>query len=270
MEVGFIPNPVFRELDADEAWRNELSSDAPSLVDAPVHHRQRSSQLPAHLERMCSTPLLSAEQERDLFQRMNYLKYRANAIRATLDEKRPSAKKLREFDLLLSRATDIRNLIAQSNVRLVVSIVRKFANDQNPFDDLLSDGISCLINTIEKFDFGRGFRFSTYATMAIRREVFRMINRAHRDRLRFATGADPVLDQQEERETPEERTELSLRLINSELSQALAYLDDREQFIVKARFGIIDIEAKPTFSRLGRETRRFQGTRPTIGASGNE
>lgn len=247
-EIGFIPNPCFREFDVDELWRKELAASESAVV---VKAQSGRSLLPAHLERMCSAPLLSPPEERDLFCRMNYLKYRANAIRSTLNDKRPSVRKLDEIKQLLDKANELRNRIVHANTRLVVSIVKAFASDSNPFDDLLSEGIACMLKAAEKFDFDRGFRFSTYATMAVRREVFRSINRSHRNRTRFATGATDILDQQLNAEPPEERTESALRKISSDISRMLTRLDDREQFIVKARYGLIDIGMKPTFSKLG-------------------
>ena len=246
-EIGFIPNPCFREFDADKRWRRELATS----VEVDTQAQSGRSTLPAHLERMCSCPLLTLKEERDLFCRMNYLKYRANAIRSTLNENRPSVRKLEQIGQLLAKANEIRNHIVHANTRLVVSIVKKFADQLNPFDDLLSEGIACLMNAVEKFDFDRGFRFSTYATMAVRRDVFRSITRSHRDRARFATGATEILDQRLNDETPEERTEVGLRKIDTGLSQMLSRLDDREQFIVKARYGFIDIGMKPTYSKLG-------------------
>ena len=247
-EIGFIPNPCFREMDADKLWRKELATSESAVV---VKAQSGRPLLQAHLERMCSAPLLSPPEERDLFCRMNYLKYRANAIRSTLNDKRPSVRKLDEVKQLLDGANGLRNRIVHANTRLVVSIVKTFASDSNPFDDLLSEGIACMLKAAEKFDFDRGFRFSTYATMAVRREVFRSINRSHRDRTRFATGATDILDQQLYDETPEERTESAMLKINSDISRLLTRLDDREQFIVKARYGLIDIGMKPTFSKLG-------------------
>ncbi len=56
-------------------------------------------------------------------------------------------------------------------MRLVISIVKKFVNIQNGFDDLLSDGIVAVIRAVDKFDVGLGFRFSTYATQVVRRHT---------------------------------------------------------------------------------------------------
>ena len=129
-EIGFIPNPHFREFDAENRWRRELAM--PENWDTRAQ-RGRST-MPAHLERMCTCPLLTIEEERDLFCRMNYLKYRANAIRSTLNENRPNVRKLEQVGQLLTKANEIRNRIVHSNMRLVISIVRTFADKLNPFE----------------------------------------------------------------------------------------------------------------------------------------
>ena len=92
-EIGFIPSPCFREFDANKRWRRELATS--DEVDTTAHSGR--SNLPSHLEQMCSCPLLTHGEERDLFCRMNYLKYRANAIRSTLNENRPSIRKLEQI-----------------------------------------------------------------------------------------------------------------------------------------------------------------------------
>ncbi len=53
----------------------------------------------------------------------------------------------------------------ESNLRLVASIARKFSKSRNDFEELLSEGNAILLYAVDKFDFSRGFRFSTYATM---------------------------------------------------------------------------------------------------------
>ena len=196
-EIPFIPNPVFRELDTDPAWLDELIRPANSPESDPLDQPSRGrTRMPAHLERLCSAPLLSPEQERDLFCRMNYLKYRANLLRVTLNAQRPSERKLARIEYLLREGIRVRNEIVHANIRLVVSIVKQFADERNSFDDLLSEGINCLIKAVDKFDFDRGFRFSTYATRAVRREVFRLVQKQYRDRVRFTTGASEVLSEQ--------------------------------------------------------------------------
>jgi RNA polymerase sigma factor (sigma-70 family) len=250
-EIGFIPNPRFREFDAEGFWK-ECLDEAGQDADHPDTHADNNRlRMPAHLERMCHASLLSPQDERDLFCRMNYLKYRANAIRSTLNVARPSKRKIEEIEQLLAAATTLRNRIITANTRLVISIVKKFADEKNPFDDLLSEGVNCLVNAVEKFDFDRGFRFSTYATSAVRREVFRLIQRHHRDRTRFTTGTNEVLGQLLNTDGCEEMPEASWGKLDRSLRKMICQLDEREQFIVNVRYGFDKIGEKPTFHRLG-------------------
>lgn len=250
-EISFIPNPAFREMDENGFWRKVLAKAQVRLTTSkPVQSRFK---MPAHLERLCDTPLLTAAEERELFRNMNYLKYRANALRSTLKENRPSVRKLDQIDALVAKAEAIRNEIVTANTRLIVSIVKTVSDEKNPFDDMLSEGISSMMRAVEKFDYDRGFRFSTYATMVVRREIYRTIQRTHRDRSRFVTGQSEDLDAQENSGELDTQSELQLQEVDHHVAEILEHLDDREKFIVSARYGFIDLGTKATFSHLGRK-----------------
>ena len=60
-------------------------------------------------------------------------------------------------------------------MRLVISVVKKFVTPQHSFDEMLSDGIMTMLYAIDKFDYDRGFRFSTYASWWIRQYIERAI-----------------------------------------------------------------------------------------------
>ena len=68
-----------------------------------------------------------------------------------------------KVERFLAAAQAIRDHIIKANMRLVISVVKKFVTPQHSFDDMLSDGIYSLMQAVDKFDFDRGFRFSTYA-----------------------------------------------------------------------------------------------------------
>ena len=247
-ELAFIDNPGFREMEQSKAKEPELPlGAAPSL---PSHVAR---DMPAHLARLCEVKLLTPQQEVDLFCWLNYYKYRANALRSQLNPKRPSRKKIDNIELWVERANQIRNHIIRSNTRLVISIVKKAADEKNPFDELLSEGISCLIRVVDKFDFDRGFRFSTYATRAVQREVWRLIQRNHRDRQRWATGISDTFDHSESRELADRIDELTWKRLTHEMGEILQLLDDREAHIVRERFGMNSAGKKRTFQSLGEE-----------------
>lgn len=247
-ELGFIDNPGFREMELSAA--KEPDFPIGTVGDLPRHVTR---DMPAHLLRLCEVPLLTPSQERDLFQWMNYYKYRANALRATLNAKRPSESKLNRIDAWLNRSNDIRNHILRSNTRLVISIVKQLADERNPFDDLLSEGITCLVRVVDKFDFDRGFRFSTYATRAVRREVWRLVQKHHRDRQRFNTGSAEQMESVEGKELANRISEATWKGLSRKLNHILESLDDRERFIVRERFGMTADGRKRTFQSLGEE-----------------
>ncbi|QDT68436.1 RNA polymerase sigma factor SigB [Planctomycetes bacterium MalM25] len=249
-EIDFIPNDGF----VGQRDRFAESSELVQRVEKGLEGNAASpaSGLPAHLGRLCATPLLSAEEEKELFERMNYCKYRAHALASRLSRSRPALDKVREAESCLIRAERLRNYLIQANTRLVMSIARKFADARNGFDDLLSQGIASLMHAVEKFDFSRGYRFSTYATCAVRRDLYRLVMKQKQSLQRFATGSGELLDGCAEDEAdPDELTESSWRHLSTALVKMLERLDERERFIITYRFGLDETGNRSSYSRLG-------------------
>lgn len=248
-EIGFVPNRQF------EVWSTTFRlDDLAAWLPAPAPARSPQANrcpMPAYLEQLCAAPLLKADDEQQWFLKLNFLRFRANALRVRLRPGRATAAQLDELRQLIAAAETIRNHIAHANTRLVISIVKQFADDRNPFDDLLSEGISCLVRSVEKFDAGRGFRFSTYATRAIRRDVFRLVQKAHRDRQRHAAGTGSDIEATPEERLDESRSEAKWDAIGALVGQLMSQLDERERFIIEARYGLDRVGGKPTFQRLG-------------------
>ena len=247
-EIWFVPSGQFKRLDIDAARDRPAAADAQSTPTPQTTILESSGGV---LSSMCKTPLLTPSEERELFCRMNFLKYRANCLRVSLSPERPDRGMLSRIKCLLAESLAIRNRIIEANVRLVMSIVKQFADRRNRFDDLFSEGMNCLVKTVEKFDFDRGFRFSTYATRAVRREIFRLVQRQHRDRGRYSSGAEEILDKQIERGIHPEGVLASWHQLDDAVRLLMDQLDEREKFIVSARYGFDDVGEKPTFQRLG-------------------
>ena len=85
-----------------------------------------------------------------LFWAMNFLKYRANMLRLALDPSRPDEILIQDIRHCLKRSAQVRDRIVQANLRLVVSLARKFADQYSSFDELVSDGNVTLMNAVEK------------------------------------------------------------------------------------------------------------------------
>lgn len=245
-EISFIPNASFRRANADRTILSVANSYSPA---ATIGNSAWVSDLPPHLARLSEAPLLTAEQEQDLFRRMNYLKYKANSFRATLDPDALDVAALERAEHLLDEAQSIRNQIVRANVRLVMAVVKKFNSPTYSFDEMLSDGLLTLMKAVEKFDYSRGFRFSTYAYRALLTNTYRCVtSRANRDR-HFAQASDSVLDVVDEREpsSPDLSTWQSLR---GTIAEMLDQLDPREKLIVVRRFAIGSREKSQSLQSL--------------------
>lgn len=199
---------------------------------------RRKVTLPPHLSGLCEDALLTPEQERKLFQRMNYLRYLANRIIGGLDHTKAGQWDIERCMGLLRAAQWYRDVIVRANVRLVISIVKKFANPQCGFDDLLSDGIMALIRSVDKFDYQLGFRFSTYATQVVRRNSYRYVMERQEERLKITNSlSESGVDIAEEvRDTKSD--EVRWNKLTQRLREMLELLDKREKLIVRARFSL--------------------------------
>lgn len=250
-EIAFIANPGYRDASVDHQSELALVRRVESGVEAP--EKKASPGLPAHLARLCAVSLLSPEEESECFRRMNYCKHRANSLRAKLSRDDPDPESVREIEQLLTRAKRLRDHLIRSNTRLVMSIARKYTTAKVTFDDLLSHGLSSLLHVIEKFDYARGYRFSTYATCAIRRDLYRLVSSSHKDSQRFLTGAETALTEPAVESHSDSMTPSQWRRLTGSLDKMLAGLDERERVIISMRFDLEDRGDRYSYSRLGRK-----------------
>jgi RNA polymerase primary sigma factor len=135
-------------------------------------------------------------------------------------------------------------------MRLVISIVKKFVNPHNLFDDLLSDGIMALIRAVEKFDYDRGFRFSTYATQVVRRNAYRNVMARQKERTKVTTSLEDGNFDFDDQETQGGISPDRWNLLRSKLTALLDKLDRREKLIVRARFSLGSHRRVQTLQRI--------------------
>jgi RNA polymerase primary sigma factor/RNA polymerase sigma factor len=102
----------------------------------------------------------------------------------------------------------------------------------------VSDGNISLRRAVEKFDYGRGFRFSTYATWAIMKNFSQTIPRAYRDYARFRNAGEEVFQTVPDQRTNQQVEEAARLQREGEIAQLLEQLDDRERQIIRYRYGL--------------------------------
>lgn len=225
------------EMFSGRSAESQILGDELLLVNAPkVARPSKLASLPSHLAGLCEHPLLSPENERAMFQRMNYLKFRAERLLEASAE--AHQWDVERAEGLLRAAKWHRDSIVQANLRLVISIVKKFSNHQCSFDDLLSDGIVALMRAVEKFDYERGFRFSTYATQVVRRNCYRLVMERQQERLKVTNSVyEPGMDVADDVRSPT-MSEGRWNSLRGHLGNLLDKLDRREKFIIRARFSL--------------------------------
>lgn len=236
-ELSFISNPEFESRGAGELiFSEELGLETEAIGRSKAV--RGGADLPVHLGRMCEAALLKPHQEATLFRRMNYLLHQASFHRSMLNSRRPSKARLKLIERLVLLAEWHRDRIVEANVRLVVSIVKKFVNTNNSFDDLLSEGIFGLMRAVEKFDYERGFRFSTYATQVVRRNSYRTVVTNQQDRQKVVSGLQDMDIEISDEGRASAIGEKRWHELQSRMSEMLNDLDRREKLIIRARFSL--------------------------------
>ncbi|MEP6762455.1 MAG: sigma-70 family RNA polymerase sigma factor, partial [Sporichthyaceae bacterium] len=170
-----------------------------------------------YLSEIGRTPLLTAEQEVEL----------AKAIEAGVDaeellrrheareQKQPAARR-RDLAVIAEEGRQAKQHMMRANLRLVVSVAKKFGNRGVPLLDVVQEGNVGLIRAVEKFDYAKGFKFSTYATWWIRQAISRGLPEQAR------TIRLPVHVNEDVAKVARARRELAQRLVNAPTDEEIA------------------------------------------------
>lgn len=207
--------------------------------------------LPAYLASLYEVTLLTREQEAHYFRKFNYLKYQAAQLRKRLKVSRVRTAELNRLEKLLRQADDVKNHLIRTNLRLVVAAVKKYVWTGFDFSELVSDGNISLMRALEKFDFSRGFKFSTYAVWAIRNNFSRSIF-SERSRLeRFRTGTEEVFRISCDERSDEYKEDMAHEQRRETVKQILQRLSERERDILACRFGLRQGSEPLTLEQVG-------------------
>ena len=149
-------------------------------------------------------------------------------------------------------AVMVRNELIRSNLRLVVSIAKRYVRPAHDLFELVSEGNMSLILAVEKFDYARGFKFSTYASSVIVRNFARALFEETRWRNRFVTGHEVSFTTVADHRAGEREDKHDRRHVQKTVGEMLRRLGDRERKILVNRYGLAGAD-KLTLERLGRE-----------------
>jgi RNA polymerase primary sigma factor len=213
MDFDYLASMEDEEFEAEEAFEAEIVEDVKSYaVEVPKHKEIFNQEFRAN----------------DILQM--YLRDIGKKSLITAKEEIELGRKIREGTK--EEARTAKNELVQANLRLVVSICKKYVGQGVLFMDLVQEGGLGLMHAAERFDYRRGFKFSTYATWWIRQTIIRCIANTSK------TIRIPVHMSDKIRQYKKVKTELSIELgrepTNKELGKAMKIAPDKIPHIKKA------------------------------------
>ncbi|MFF7414126.1 sigma-70 family RNA polymerase sigma factor [Streptomyces lydicus] len=128
-----------------------------------------------YLDEIARTPLLDAAKEVELSQAIEAGVYAQQILDGEVTDGNAAGATREELEALTEEGAKAKDVFIRSNLRLVVAVARRYPRAGLPLLDLIQEGNAGLVRAVEKFDYAKGFKFSTYATWWIRQAITRSI-----------------------------------------------------------------------------------------------
>ncbi|MEU3712754.1 sigma-70 family RNA polymerase sigma factor [Streptomyces catenulae] len=128
-----------------------------------------------YLDEIARTPLLDAAKEVELSQTIEAGVYAQKILDEVVTDGNAADASREELAALVAEGERAKDVFIRSNLRLVVAVARRYPRAGLPLLDLIQEGNAGLVRAVEKFDYAKGFKFSTYATWWIRQAITRSI-----------------------------------------------------------------------------------------------
>jgi RNA polymerase sigma factor (sigma-70 family) len=246
--VDYIYNAEFDDDAREEAMLGEMPGEAE--FEAKRAAKSPPKDVPAHMAHLYEWPLLTKEQEQHLFRKMNFLKHKLHKLQEAIDPAKAKVGDLLAMDELKDGVRACRDRLINCNQRLVYAQAKqKLALGEN-IDDLVSDGNLSLMRAVEKFDYGRGNKFSTYATWAIMKNFARSIPDAKTHKQRYMTGHDDLFEAKADVRTDEQEVLAQADAARARVNRLLDHLDARTREVIRMRTGL-DGSEEMTLEQIG-------------------
>ncbi len=175
--VGASTVPDFEEPAIDELMDEDEDEDTPEdiLNSGQYFDDISDDSVRLHLREIGKIPLLTGDEELELAQKVVANREELDAVQTSLKQGHLTPSERRKLEALAARLSRPKDKMAEANMRLVVSIAKRYSGRGLDFLDLIQEGHTGLLRAVEKFDPEKGFKFSTYATWWIRQAITRAI-----------------------------------------------------------------------------------------------
>lgn len=173
LEDASLAEPPDEDLNAEEEKRAQETRKAEQVVEVDIlENVDIDDTVGLYIREAAQVPLLTAEEELELAQRIE----RGRLAREELVKGHVTSRRRTELRRLTEDGWSAREHLIVANSRLVISVAKKYMGRGVPFLDLIQEGNIGLMRAAKKFDYRRGFKFSTYATWWIRQAVTRALS----------------------------------------------------------------------------------------------
>jgi RNA polymerase sigma factor (sigma-70 family) len=256
-EQDFIDSPAFYEEEADR----KIYDDAPDIQkpDTSWYHPVMDdlSSTRNRTVKSAQQVILTGAEEKVLFHQFNYARYRIWKLQHEVwgtPTRQPAPEQAEEILKWYRLSDQIREQIAETNLALVLAMAKRTRMSEVDFADLVSEGNMALLRAVDKFDAGRGYKFSTYACRAILKAFSRQGMKLSKYRQRFPTDFDPKLERSNflevKRSTFEKDAAEEVKRI---VVENRAELSDVERTVIEHRFGLEsgELEKPMTLEQVG-------------------
>lgn len=236
--IQFVDNPDFRRGGAEK----RIFADAPVIAKPDVTWYQ-----PLLDERVVASAntrptkalVLTAAQERVIFAQLNYARFRAAKAQRTAARNGMTTLIARHLLQWHATAELIRKQIAETNLALVLAMAKRVRSADLDFGDLISEGNMALLRAVDKFDFNRGFKFSTYGCRAILKAYSRLGIKTQKYRQHFPVEFDPELERADHiGEVRSSRENDDIQEVKNVFQSDRAGLSDIERTVIFHRYGL--------------------------------
>ncbi|MBX3353200.1 MAG: sigma-70 family RNA polymerase sigma factor [Phycisphaeraceae bacterium] len=260
-EQDYIDNPAFYE----EGAERKIYDEAPDIrkPDTSWYHPVMDDITPTRLrerereQRHSEQVILTAAEERVLFLQYNYARHCISEIQKVVwarPDQQPTDEQIDDLLRWKRVAERLREQIANTNLALVLAMAKRTRMSEVDFADLVSEGNMALLRAVDKFDAGRGFKFSTYACRAILKAFSRQAMKLSKYRQRFPTDFDPKLEKSDFLETKRAEFEQDAASeVRRIVTENRADLSDIERTVIEHRFGLESgqLEKPMTLEQVG-------------------
>jgi RNA polymerase primary sigma factor len=169
-----IDEAIGQVADEEIVWDEEEESEALRQARKDAEMTASADSVRAYLKQIGKVALLNAEEEVDLAKRIEAGLYAAERLRQAEENGEKLATQVRrDLRWIVRDGERAKNHLLEANLRLVVSLAKRYTGRGMAFLDLIQEGNLGLIRAVEKFDYTKGYKFSTYATWWIRQAITR-------------------------------------------------------------------------------------------------